>query len=349
MVKNALGETASPEKPGNFACHRAQHEIQYPDLPTVSRPFKLRPMNLSFEVLQALDAIDRTGTFASAAETLHKVPSSLSYLVQKLELDLGVKLFDRTGRRATLTHAGRVVVEEGRRLLQAAEDLECKVKRVQSGWESELHVAIDEIIPFDLLWHHVEAFYDLKLDTRLCVSKEVLGGSWDALLTRRADLIVGAAGEPPPIPNLVARPIGSLRHVFVVAPDHPLASAREPLMMDEVARHRVVAIGDTSRKLAPRTIAIAPNQEVLTVPTLEAKLAAQIRGIAAGTIPECLAIEPLRRGELIQKEVIGMRDVTHFYLAWRDDEAGKALNWWVEQLDQPDLIDKVVQQRMVHG
>jgi Transcriptional regulator len=95
------------------------------------KPQKIRlfAMNLSFEVLQVLDAIDRTGTFASAAETLHKVPSSLTYLVQKLELDLGVKLFDRTGRRATLTHAGRVVVEEGRRLLEAADALEYKAKR----------------------------------------------------------------------------------------------------------------------------------------------------------------------------------------------------------------------------
>jgi DNA-binding transcriptional LysR family regulator len=76
-------------------------------------------MKLSFEVLEALDAIDRTGTFAEAAELLHRVPSSLSYLVQKLESDLDVALFDRTGRRARLTHAGRVVVEDGRRLLLA--------------------------------------------------------------------------------------------------------------------------------------------------------------------------------------------------------------------------------------
>lgn len=306
-------------------------------------------MNLSFEVLQVLDAIDRTGTFASAAEKLHKVPSSLSYLVQKLELDLGVKLFDRSGRRAIPTHAGRVVVEEGRRLLEAAEDLECKARRIQHGWEAELHVAIDGIIPFDFLWDHVAAFYELKLDTRLHLSKEVLGGSWDALLTRRADLVVGAAGDPPPIPNLIAKPIGSLRHVFVVAPDHPLASVPGPLTLDTVARHRAVAIGDTSRKLAPRTIALAANQEVMTVPTLEAKLAAQIRGLAAGTIPECLAAEPLSRGELVQKEVVGMRDVTHFYLAWRGDETGKALCWWVDQLDRPDLIDDVAQQRTLHG
>ena len=304
-------------------------------------------MNLSFEVLQVLDAVDRTGTFASAAETLHKVPSSLTYLVQKLELDLGVKLFDRSGRRATLTHAGRVVVEEGRRLLAAAEDLECKAKRIEQGWESDLYVAVDEIIPFALLWDHVGEFYKLKLDSRLNLSTEVLGGSWDALLTRRADLIVGAAGDPPPIPNLVAKPIGSLRHVFVVAPDHPLASMPGPLTLDVVARYRAVAIGDTSRKLAPRTIALADNQEVLTVPTLGTKLAAQLRGLAAGTIPECLAVEALRNGDLVQKEVLGMREITHFYLAWRDDETGKALRWWVERLDHPDLVDQAVQRQML--
>ena len=47
---------------------------------------------LSFEVLEVLDAIDRTGTFAEAAESLHKVPSALTYLVQKLEADMDVEL-----------------------------------------------------------------------------------------------------------------------------------------------------------------------------------------------------------------------------------------------------------------
>jgi DNA-binding transcriptional LysR family regulator len=306
-------------------------------------------MKLSFEVLQVLDAVDRTGTFSKAAETLHRVPSALTYLVQKLEEDLGVELFDRTNRRAQLTHTGRVVVEEGRRLLRAADDLERKAKRIQQGWEAELRVAIDEIIPFDFLWDHVSGFYDLHMDTKLFLSKEVLGGSWDALITRRADLIVGAAGDPPHIPNLIARPIGSLHHVFVVEPNHPLASMPEPLSLEAVAQYRAVAIGDTSRELSPRSIAIAPDQEVLTVPTLDAKLTAQLRGIAAGTIPECLAAGAISRGKLIRKKVTGMREVTQFYLAWRKDEAGSALRWWVEQLDHPDLIVKVAQRLLLRS
>jgi hypothetical protein len=35
-----------------------------------------------------------------------------------------------------------------------------------------------------------------------------------------------------------------------------------------------------------------------------------------------------------------MRDTTHCYLAWRDDEAGHALRWWVEQLNCTDLVER---------
>ena len=297
-------------------------------------------MKLSFEVLEALDAIDRTGTFAEAAELLHRVPSALSYLVQKLENELDVVLFDRSGRRAKLTQAGRVVVEDGRRLLYAAEQLELKARRIQSGWEAELRICIDEILPFSALLPHVHAFYGTNMDTRLRLSTEVLGGSWDALITRRADLVVGAAGEPLALTNVVTRPIGEMRHVFAVAPGHPLASQPEPLTMVDVARHRAAVISDTSRELPPRTIDIAPGQQVLAVPSLAAKLSAQCEGLAVGSLPACIAEQAIAQGKLVVRTVAGMREVTPCYLAWRDDEIGKALNWWIERLDRPDLIQR---------
>lgn len=297
-------------------------------------------MKLSFEALEALDAIDRTGTFAEAAELLHRVPSALTYLVQKLESDLGVALFDRSGRRAKLTHAGRIVVEEGRRLLRAAEQLEMKALRAQQGWETEVRVCIDEILPFGALWPYVHRFYALGMDTRLRLSTEVLGGAWDALISRRADLVVGAAGEPPELPGIVARPIGSLKHVFAVAPSHPLAALPEPLAMASVVQYRGAVISDTSRELQPQSVAIDAGQPYLAVPTLAAKLEAQCEGLAVGTLPECIAARAIADGKLVARQVTGMRETTHCYLAWRGDEAGRALHWWVEQLDRPDLVDR---------
>ncbi|WP_041492843.1 LysR family transcriptional regulator [Burkholderia lata] len=297
-------------------------------------------MRLSFDALEVLDAIDRTGTFAEAAELLHRVPSALSYIVQKLESDLGVALFDRSGRRAKLTHAGCVVVEEGRRLLRAAEQLELKARRVQEGWETELRICVDEILPFAALWPYIRAFYALEMDTQLRLSTEVLGGTWDALISRRADLVVGAAGEPPVLPNIVAHEIGTLRHVFVVAPNHPLATLPEPLSMTTVIQHRGAVISDTSRESQPRSAAIDAGQPYLAVPTLAAKLAAQCEGLAVGTLPECVAARAIADGKLVAREVTGMRVTTQCYLAWRNDEAGRALHWWADQLNHADLVDR---------
>jgi len=65
-------------------------------------------MRLTLDALTVLDAIDRKGSFAAAAEELHRVPSAMTYAVQKLEEDLDALLFDRRGHRAQLTEAGRI-------------------------------------------------------------------------------------------------------------------------------------------------------------------------------------------------------------------------------------------------
>ena len=72
---------------------------------------------LSFEALLVLEAIDRRGSFAAASEELGRAPSSLSYQVQKLEQDLDLVIFDRSGHRAVFTKAGRLLLERGRLLL----------------------------------------------------------------------------------------------------------------------------------------------------------------------------------------------------------------------------------------
>ena len=65
---------------------------------------------LTLEALLVLDAIDRKGSFAAAAEELHKVPSALSYTVKQLETFLSLPLFDRSGQKAVLTPEGRMVL-----------------------------------------------------------------------------------------------------------------------------------------------------------------------------------------------------------------------------------------------
>jgi len=297
-------------------------------------------MKLSFEALEALDVIDRAGTFAEAAALLNRVPSALSYLVQKLETDLEVVLFDRSGRKAKLTHAGRVVVEEGRRLLAAAEQLELRAQRIQDGWETELRVCVDEVLPFANLWPYIREFDALEMDTRLRLSTEVHGATWDALISRRADIVIGATGEPPALSGIMTRPIGTLRQVFAVAPGHPLAEMPEPISLQTVTQYRCAVVSGPSRESLLRSISFDPSQPYLAVPTLATKLAAQCEGLAVGTLPATIAARAIDEGRLVTRRVTGMRETTQCHLAWREEEAGRALNWWREKFDRPDLLER---------
>ncbi len=140
-------------------------------------------MRLTLDALTVLDAIDRKGSFAAAAEELHRVPSAMTYAVQKLEEDLDVLLFDRSGHRAQLTEAGKQLLSEGRHLLHAAAELEARVKRVATGYEVELRIAVDDVIPMERLYPLFGEFYVQDCGTRLRILMEVYGGAWDALVT----------------------------------------------------------------------------------------------------------------------------------------------------------------------
>ena len=294
-------------------------------------------MKLTLEALEAIDAIERRGSYAAAAEELHKVPSALTYIVQKLESDLGVTVFDRTGHRAKLTDTGRVLLQRGRHLLRDAADLECRASRIDSGWEAELRIAVDTIVPFDALVPYITAFYGESTATRLQFSHEVLGGTWDALYTRRADLAIGAIGDPP-FSGYASRPIGTLEMAFCVAPSHPLANAQEPLSAKQVTEYRAITIGDTSHQLERRMLGTFEGQETVIVPDLASKLRLQLAGLGTGYLPVCIARRFLDNGELVAKALHTPPPSHTFHLAWHGDHEGEALKWWLRNLDRPGLL-----------
>lgn len=295
-------------------------------------------MRLTLDALQVLDAIDRKGSFAAAAEELFRVPSAITYTVQKLEQDLAVALFDRTGHKAVLTPAGQALLQEGRHLLRAAQLLESRVQRVATGYETELTIAVSDLIGVERLFPLLEDFYREPCGTEVKLITEVYGGSWDALVAGRADLSIGAPGEAPPGGGYSVRPMGLLEFAFAVAPQHPLAQFPEPLTSQAILQYRAIAAADTSRHLAPRTSGLLTGQEVLTVPDMRAKLAAHIAGLGVGYLPLRLAREAVQAGQLVIKQVEEVKPSVPLHLAWRTDHAGRALVWFLDRLEREDLL-----------
>lgn len=296
-------------------------------------------MKLSLDALLVIDTIDRKGSFAAAAHELHRVPSALSYTVQKLEEDLDVLLFDRRGHRAKLTPAGHELLNEGRHLLRAAVDLEARIKRVATGWEAELRIAFDGLIPSTVMLELARDFHAQTTSTRLRFSTEVLGGCWDALASGRADLAIGASGDGPAGGGYQTRTLGAVDWVFAVAPAHPLAKAAEPLTRDDILKHRAITVADSSRNLPPRTTGLLSGQETLTVSDANAKLRAQTMGLGVGYLPQCLAATSAAKGELVIRRTEEPKVSQTLYLAWRTTQRGKALKWFVEQVGAKGWLD----------
>jgi len=298
-------------------------------------------MVLTLEALEVLDAINRRGSFAAAAIELDRVPSAITYTVRRLEEALDMLLFDRKGRRARFTPAGRELLERGRALLAEAAAVEQRVQRVATGWESELRIAVDSIVPLARVWPLVGRFYAEcqardAAHTRLRLSQEVLGGAWDALAEGRVDLVLGAPGDPPPGGGYRSRLMAEVPMVFVVAPRHPLAAAPEPLPEAAILPHRVVVAADSSRRLPPRTVGLLTGQDTLTVPDLPSKLAAQVAGLGCGAMPWYLAADDVAAGRLVVKLLDTPRAPSRVQAAWREARPGKALAWWIDAVAGTD-------------
>jgi len=292
-------------------------------------------LKLSLEALQVLDAIDRKGSFAAAAEDLHRVPSAVTYSVRQLEAALGVELFDRKGHRAVLTQAGQELLSQGRQLLRAAADLECRVQQVARGWESELRIAVDTVIGVERLLRLLGEFYEQKSGTRVRLLHEVLGGVWDALASGRADLAIGASGQAPAGRSYATRVLGRLDLVFVAAPFHPVTREPRPLTDAAIQQYRAVSVADTSRMLPPRTMNILSGQDVLTVSSMQEKAAAHVAGLGVGFLPRPLAEREQAAGRLEIIPVDAPRQSADVAVAWRPGEEGKALEWFVKRLEDP--------------
>jgi DNA-binding transcriptional LysR family regulator len=292
-------------------------------------------MRLSLDALQVIDAIDRRGSFAAAAEELHRVPSAITYSVKQLEEGLGLSLFDRTRHRAVLTPAGRELLAEGRRLLRAAADLECRVQQVAKGWEAELRIAVDTVIGMDKLYRLVEEFYREAAGTRLRLGEAVLGGTWDALASGRADLAIGASGDPPSGRNYATRPLGRVQMVFAAAPFHPICKEPLPLADEVIQRHRAVSAADSSRLLPPRTLGLISGQDVLSVPSMQAKVAAQVAGLGVGSLPSWIAEREAAAGRLAVLPTAAPRPFAEALIAWHPAQQGNALKWFVQRLADP--------------
>ncbi len=303
---------------------------------------------LTPEALALLQSVARAGSFAAAARELGLVPSAVTYRVRQIEDALDALLFDRSSRQARLTDAGAELLREGGRLLSELDAVANRVRRVATGWESQLTLAVDTVVCPDTVMELVQAFLEVAPQTRLRLRDEALSGTLECLVNGQADLALGVSLETGTAAGIRSRVMGELDFVYAVAPHHALARAPEPLADELLLQHRAVAVADSVQRGHAITLGLLAGQDVLTVPTMQAKLDAQLRGLGAGFLPEPVARAHLKAGRLVAKRVQRPGRVTRVSYAWRDPggtRPGRALAWWLAQLESPKTRTALLQRR----
>ena len=296
-------------------------------------------MKISLDNLLVIDAIVRRGSFAAAARELHRVPSAITYAVNKLEQDLGVVIFDRSGHRAHLTETGEELAKEGRDLLQSVARLEAHIQHISKGWEPQIRIAVGDLVSPARVQNLVAEFFELFGNrTRVRLSLEVYGGCWDALANDRADLVIGAPQGIPPGGGYITQPLAVVPFVFVTTPTHPLAQLPEPLSARQVQKHRAVSAADSSRSLPPRTSGLLSGQEVFTVENMWQKRIAHLKGLGVGFLPEYIVAHDLAAGRLVSRRVEETKESASLVVAWLSGASGKAHEWFRQRLADPGLL-----------
>lgn len=152
--------------------------------------------NLNLDQLQTLIAIADLGTFAAAAQALHLAPPTVSLHIKELESRLHAELVVRGRRQAELTPAGEALVQEGRKLLAASDDLIERVRRCASGLEGRVRVGVSAGVSTRLLPLMLETLS--RQSPGVEVKLEAVGSA-DAMLRLKAgtlDVAIVASPQP---------------------------------------------------------------------------------------------------------------------------------------------------------
>ena len=253
-------------------------------------------MKLSLESLQWLVVVAERGSFSAAARVLGKAQSAVSTAIANLEIDLGLTLFDRSGRLPRLTLAGERMVAEARALLAQQGQLQAVAAELAAGVEARLTLAIDDgsLLPWlaPVLEQLAARYPSLELELLFPTMEDLS----EMLLSGRAQLGVGYQGMTTPA-ALARFGLGQMAMPLVVAPGHPLAQMAAPALAD-LARYRQLLV--TGRQPGVERERFRLSTTIWWAEGDLSVLELVKRGLGWASVPAFLLTDALARGEVVR-------------------------------------------------
>jgi DNA-binding transcriptional LysR family regulator len=259
---------------------------------------------VSLDQLRAFIAAVEAGSFSGAARKLNRAQSAVSEMVSALEAQIGVPLFNRSGRYPKLTGAGTVLLADARGIVGGVDSMKARARGMSEGLEPELSVVVDVFMPIEAITSAAKEFRVKFPRTPLRLYVEALGGVFQPMLDGRASL--GIAGALPLMPSaMMSEALTEFRLVLVAAQDHPLASYKGPIPKTELARHVQLVLTDRSTLSAGREFGVL-SPSTWRLADLFAKHAFLLNGLGFGGMPLHTVKKDLESGRLVELNIDGV-------------------------------------------
>src|SRR5258705_6047631 len=171
---------------------------------------------VSIDQLRGFIAAVDEGSFSAAARKLRRAQSAVSELVSSLEDQMGVALFDRSGRYPKLTSEGAVLLADARGVVAGLDFMKARAKGIAAGLEPELSVVVDVCFPMAAITEAAKEFRERFPGVPLRLFVQALGGAYPPGLDRVTSLCV--VGSLPIIPpSLTSEQITAIAFVLAAA------------------------------------------------------------------------------------------------------------------------------------
>lgn len=241
--------------------------------------------------LEYFVAVAEERNFTRAAERVHISQSGVSAQIRQLERELGAELFDRSGRAATLTVAGKAALDHARAALAAAEAVGQAVGEVTDVIRGRVTVGMVVGCTVTPLFDALAAFHRAHPGVEISLLEGNSDQLVEAVRSGTVDLaLVGTATATPD--GLDALTIVSERLVAAVPPGHPLVARRRVTLRALIAHPLVcMPIGTGLRTVFDQACAAQHLQPVLALQATAADAIADLagRGLAVAILTESMA------------------------------------------------------------
>jgi DNA-binding transcriptional LysR family regulator len=188
--------------------------------------------------LRAFCQTVRLGSVSRAAEALFVSQPAITLQLQALERDMGVGLFERSGRRLAPTREGQLLYDLAQPLVEGLDGLESVFKDKVAGLDAgELNIAANSSTILYLLPRIVEHFRAEHPDVRLTLHNAITADGTDLLRADAVDLAVGSMMDVPA--DLSYAPIYRFEPLLITPLDHPLAS-KPKLALADISAHGLI-------------------------------------------------------------------------------------------------------------